>query len=451
MDFVQLETVEPLTLGISPINSKPNPQTAKKAIRTSLQASTLDGIFAAIFSLTTGGILLSNFLVELDASPVVFGILSSIPMLVNLVQPLGAYFSEQTTSRFQYSLLTYGTSRLLWLVLVLGIIGASWGGLSSSQLLILILLIILFSNLLAGFGSASWLSWLATIVPRRLRGRYFSIRNSASVLTTLLCVPLVGLVVSHWPGGSQQGYGVVLFVGVIFGILSLGCQYFKIDVNPKLQNTVTVRLSANINTGETPQNQFVHSIRQNSNMLKFLLYISLWMLGTSLSSPFFNFYMLATLDLDVSWVTFYGSLQAGANLLMLTLWGKLADKVGNLPILIFIGILVAIQPLFWLLIGTSQFDLWLWLPLLHIFSGGTLAAINLCTNNIQIGIVPVRNQSIYFAIGAAISGVSGALGTIIGGCIAQFQPSGLLSLFATSGLLQLAALLPLIFISEPGK
>jgi len=257
--------------------------------------------------------------------------------------------------------------------------------------------------------------------------------------------------VSHWPGGSQQGYGVVLFVGVIFGILSLGCQYFKIDVNPKLQNTVTVRLSANINPGETPQNQFVHSIRQNSNMLKFLLYISLWMLGTSLSSPFFNFYMLATLDLDVSWVTFYGSLQAGANLLMLTLWGKLADKVGNLPILIFIGILVAIQPLFWLLIGTSQFDLWLWLPLLHIFSGGTLAAINLCTNNIQIGIVPVRNQSIYFAIGAAISGVSGALGTIIGGCIAQFQPSGLLSLFATSGLLQLAALLPLIFISEPGK
>jgi len=451
MDFVQLETVEPLTLGISPINSKPNPQTAKKAIRTSLQASTLDGIFAAIFSLTTGGILLSNFLVELDASPVVFGILSSIPMLVNLVQPLGAYFSEQTTSRFQYSLLTYGTSRLLWLVLVLGIIGASWGGLSSSQLLILILLIILFSNLLAGFGSASWLSWLATIVPRRLRGRYFSIRNSASVLTTLLCVPLVGLVVSHWPGGSQQGYGVVLFVGVIFGILSLGCQYFKIDVNPKLQNTVTVRLSANINPGETPQNQFVHSIRQNSNMLKFLLYISLWMLGTSLSSPFFNFYMLATLDLDVSWVTFYGSLQAGANLLMLTLWGKLADKVGNLPILIFIGILVAIQPLFWLLIGTSQFDLWLWLPLLHIFSGGTLAAINLCTNNIQIGIVPVRNQSIYFAIGAATSGVSGALGTIIGGCIAQFQPSGLLSLFATSGLLQLAALLPLIFISEPGK
>jgi MFS family permease len=451
MDFVQLETVEPLTLGISPINSKPNPQTAKKAIRTSLQASTLDGIFAAIFSLTTGGILLSNFLVELDASPVVFGILSSIPMLVNLVQPLGAYFSEQTTSRFQYSLLTYGTSRLLWLVLVLGIIGASWGGLSSSQLLILILLIILFSNLLAGFGSASWLSWLATIVPRRLRGRYFSIRNSASVLTTLLCVPLVGLVVSHWPGGSQQGYGVVLFVGVIFGILSLGCQYFKIDVNPKLQNTVTVRLSANINPGETPQNQFVHSIRQNSNMLKFLLYISLWMLGTSLSSPFFNFYMLATLDLDVSWVTFYGSLQAGANLLMLTLWGKLADKIGNLPILIFIGILVAIQPLFWLLIGTSQFDLWLWLPLLHIFSGGTLAAINLCTNNIQIGIVPVRNQSIYFAIGAAISGVSGALGTIIGGCIAQFQPSGLLSLFATSGLLQLAALLPLIFISEPGK
>ena len=462
MDYVPVETSASLTLEISQINtaqttltptSKPSPQVVKNAIRTSLRASTTDAVLAAIFSLTTGGILLSNLLVELDASPVVFGMLSSIPMLVNLIQPLGAYLSERTSSRFQYSLWTFGISRLLWLILVIGIAIASWGGIDSQQLIVLTLLIVLFTHLLGGLGSASWLSWLAMIVPRRLRGRYFGIRNSAASLTNLVCAPLAGLVVSHWYGGTLQGYGVVLFVGVVFGILGLGCQHFKIDINPQLQNTDVFKSPEKDESClpkiTTPQNQLVSSIWKNSNFLMFLLYFGSWMLAVNLSAPFFNLYMLDTLNLDVSWVTLYSSLQAGANLLMLILWGKLADKIGNRPILIFIGIAVAITPLLWLGISTNSFDIWLWLPLLHIFTGGTWAAIDLCNNNMQMGIVPIKNQSIYFAIAAAVAGVSGALGTTIGSFIAQFSENGgLLAVFALSSLLRLAALVPLIFVKE---
>ncbi|MGM3308299.1 MFS transporter [Anabaena sp. WFMT] len=473
MDSVQVETVASLNLEIPQIDSlttvlssqsKSSSRFSKNAIRTSLQASTLDAIFAAIFSITTGGILLSKFLVELDASPVVFGMLSSIPMLVNLIQPLGAYISERTTSRFQYSALVYGISRLLWLILVIGIIGTSWGVINSQQLVILTLLIVFFSHLSGGLGSASWMSWLAIIVPRRLRGRYFGIRNSATSLTNLLCVPLAGLAVSHWYGGTLQGYGVVLFVGILFGLISLGCQYFKIDVNPQLQNTYIVD-SSNIknelgeitDTGLIPQNQEdkglamlnPYNIGKNSNFWIFLLYFSLWMLAFNLCTPFVNLYLLETLNVDVGWVTVYSSLQAGANLLMFVLWGKLADKVGNRPILIFVGIIVAVTPLLWFGISNSKLDIWLWLPLLHIFVGGTGAAVDLCNNNMQIGITPVRNQSIYFAIAAAIAGVTGALGTTIGGFIAQSPHfGGLLGLFALSSIFRLAALIPLIFVKE---
>ncbi|MBW4559398.1 MAG: MFS transporter [Trichormus sp. ATA11-4-KO1] len=463
MTSVQLETTAPVTLEIpqitsSPVVLSPSSRVAKNAIRTSLKASTLDAVFAAVFSISTGGILLSNFLVELDASPVVFGMLCSIPMLVNLIQPLGAYLSERTTSRFQYSLWTHGMARLLWLILVVGITSFSWGGFHNShQLIVLTLLIVLFSHLLGGLGSASWLSWLAIIVPRQLRGRYFGIRNSAASLTNLLCVPLAGLAVSHWKGGTLQGYGVVLLIGVVFGIVGLGCQYFKVDVNPKLQNTdinypIKDELGSELIYSPkltSPQNQLVSSIWQNSNFLMFLLYFSLWMFAVNISAPFFNLYMLDTLDLDISWVTLYSSLQAGANLLMLILWGKLADKVGNRPILIFVGILVAVTPLLWVGIGTNSLGLWLWLPLLHILTGGTWAAIDLCNNNIQLAIAPIKNQSIYFAIAAAIAGASGALGTTIGSLIAQFTNcGGLLGLFALSSLLRLLALVPLVFVRE---
>ncbi|MEH2116782.1 MFS transporter [Nostoc sp.] len=472
MDFVQVETTSPLTLEISqitlpPTALSPTSRIPKDTIRTSLRASTTDSVLAAVYSLGTGGILLSNFLVELGASPVVFGMVSSIPMLVNLVQPLGAYLSERSTSRFQYSLRTHGIGRLLWLVLVISIAGVSWGVVNTHQLVILTLLIVLFSNLLGGLGTASWLSWIAMIVPRQLRGRYFGIRNSAASLTNLVCVPMAGLAVSHWYGGTLQGYGVILLVGIVFGIIGLGCQYFQVDINPRSENTYYGKLPqaseiqpevAKDESSEVaqsihpPQNQLADSFWKNSNFLRFLLYFSFWALAVSLSEPFFNLYMLDRLDLDVSYVTIYNSLQAGATLLMLILWGKLADKIGNRPILICIGILVAAAPLLWLGIGVNRLDIWLWLPLLHILSGGTWAAIDLCSNNIQLAIAPNKNQSIYFAIAAAVAGASGALGTTIGSFIIQFaQFGGLLGLFALSSLFRLAALVPLLFIKEPGR
>ncbi|RDH50717.1 MFS transporter [Fischerella thermalis] len=430
---------------------------SKDAIRTSLRASTMDAIFAGIFGITTGGILLSNFLVELDAAPVAFGMPASIPMLANFIQPLGAYISERFSSRYQYSLLIYAPSRLIWLILVICIAAFSQQLINSQQLVILTLLIVFMSHLWGGLGSASWLSWMATLVHRRLRGRYFGIRSSVASLTNLICVPLAGLAVSHWYGGSLQGYGILLFIGILFGMISLACQHFKLDVNPQAQNAIAVNANnlhdpvdeqiANVNS--TSQPNFWQSLRNDTNFLIFLLYFSVWMFAVNLCNPFFNLYMLDTLDLDVSWVTFYGSLQAGANMLMLILWGRLADKIGNRPILFFIGIFVAIAPLLWLGIGYTSLDIWLWLPMLHIFLGGTGAAIDLCGNNMQLEVAPTKNQSIYFAMVAAIAGLCGAFGTILGGFLVQINfCGGLLGLFVFSTVFRLVALLPIIFVQE---
>ncbi len=476
MDSIQLETSAHLPPDISTIPfsennpvlaspilvAKPSLKIPKNAVRTSLQASTIDAIFAAIFSITTGGILLSNFLVELGANPVIFGMLSSIPMLVNLIQPLGAYLSERTTSRFRYSMWIYGISRLLWLFLAAGIWMNCWGLLDSHQLVTLTLVIVLTTHLLGGLGGASWLSWLAMIVPRRLRGRYFGIRSSVSNLTVLICVPLAGITTSTWHGGTLQGYGIVLAVGILSGFISLGCQCFKVDINPQEQNNLGLK-EREIKDGENSNSQHptvlsspnphclipTPPIWKDKNFLIFLGYFSLWMFAVNLSAPFFNFYMLDTLSVDVTWVTFYGSIHAGANLVLMVLWGRLADRIGNRSILILVGILVSITPILWLGVSGSSLDIWLWLPLLHILTGGTWAAIDLCNNNLQLEIAPVRNQANYFAIAAAVAGVSGALGTTIGGFLAE-NPiyGGLPGIFVISCLFRLVALIPLAFIQE---
>lgn len=284
---------------------------------------------------------------------------------------------------------------------------------------------------------------MATLVPRRLRGRYFGIRNSAANLVNLVCVPLMGLAVSAWVGGTIQGYGVVLFLGIVAGLFSLIFQFFIRDVNPQEQ-TLNCNGTRNPDSAQPAPKWF-----KDRNFLTFLLYCSGWTFAFNLSAPFFNLYMLDNLHLDVSVVTLYGSLASGANLLMLLMWGKLADRIGNRPILVVVGILTAVTPLFWLGAGTNSTALWVWLPLVHLLTGGTLAAMDLCGSNMQMSVAPAQSQAAYFAITAAIAGITGAIGTTAGGFLAQLTSiGGLPGLFTLSAVLRLLALLPLVFVQE---
>ncbi len=442
---------------------------SKAEIRTSLKAATLDGVFAAVFANVTGGVLLTHFLLELGANPTEIGILASIPMLANLMQPIGAYFSEQTTSRHDYCFWVYGISRSLWLGLAIAIVQVGQHHAAPDVLIAIALGVALLSYFLGALGSAPWLSWMAAIVPPSLRGRYFGLRNSAANLTTLISMPLIGLVVSRWQGGSIQGYGIVLLLGIVSGLVSLYFQNFMVDVNPQTGSGFSIPVSelpaSELPVSELPTseshgtlNPYPHSALLQSvplarfwhdaNFLQFLVYFNLWTFAVNLSAPFFNVYMLNDLALDISQVTLYNSLSAGANLLLLMFWGKLADRVGNRPLLLGVGIVFAVFPLLWLTMGANAWSIWVGLPLLHLIAGATAAAIDLCSNNLQMNIAPNHNQSIYFGIAAAFAGVSGALGTTAGGFWVQFGYGGWLGLFALSSVLRLGALLPLIFVQE---
>jgi MFS family permease len=390
----------------------------KAEIRHSLRASTLDGVFATVFGGITGGVLLTNFLLQLGATSVEIGLLASIPMFVNLLQPLGAYLSERTTSRHWYGLYIFGISRLFWVILLvlLAHFGDSEAG--HHYLVTGTLVIVLITHILASLGSASWFSWMAALVPRRLRGRYFGTRNSAANLVNLIGVPLLGLGISTWQGGPIQGYGIALALGIVAGLISLVFQFWMADVNPQAPlpgSTVT----RNQEAVESATKWY-----KDANFLTFLVYFSLWMFTVNLSAPFFNLYLLDNLHLDVSLVTLYGSLTAGANLLMLVFWGKLADRIGNRPILLTVGILAAVMPLFWLGVGGQATDLWLWLPLIHLFTGATWAAIDLCSNNIQMTVAPAKSQAVYFAIASAVAGVTGAPGNGSGWVSCPVKQSG---------------------------
>ncbi|MBW4455579.1 MAG: MFS transporter [Nostoc indistinguendum CM1-VF10] len=420
---------------------------SKPQIRTSLRALTLESLFAAVFYSIIGSALLSNFLLELGAGPVEIGLLASIPQLVNLLQPLGAYLVERSSSFNWYCMIIFIPARLLWIILVPAIwLVSSSNHITKHQVVLLTLGIMLMANIIEAFARAPWMTWTAVLVPGRLRGRYFGFRNSVLSLMNLIGVPLLGLAVSIWPSGTLQGYGAILVLGIVLGLLSQGCQFWMSDVNPQLLKVVGSDIPQPYRSG-------IHlRFLNDANFLKLLLYLAIWCFAVNVSAPFFNLYMLDDLNIDVSLVTIYNGLGAGANMLLLVFWGKLSDRIGNRPIMLLIGILVAVTPLLWLVAGNDSISLWIWLPFLHVLGSGTWAAIDLCTNNLMMGVAPVTNQSTYFAIAGAVAGVTGAMGIIAGSFLTTLPGvGGLLGLFVLSAVLRTAALLPLVFVQEQGS
>jgi Na+/melibiose symporter-like transporter len=303
---------------------------------------------------------------------------------------------------------------------------------------------------------------MAVLVPRRLRGRYFGLRNSASNLTSLVAVPLAGTAIASFPGGSVQGFGIALVLAILFGLISLMFQNFMADVNPQLQQALA---EPDRRIGEQGPLHEAHELsieiddiietskkedsKNKIDFWMFLIYYSGWMFAFSLSAPFFNLYMLDNLNLSISQVTLYSSLMAGANLMLLTTWGWLADRFGNSLLLLGGGLVAALTPLLWLFVGTGDLSVWLGLPLLHVIMGGSISAIELCANNLQIGVSPIKNQSSYLGWISAGAGVSGALGATLGGYLAEhWQIGGLLGLFILSSGCRLVALFPLFFVRE---
>jgi MFS family permease len=422
----------------------------KVSVRTSLRASSIDGSLSTAFSNITGGVLLSSFLIDLGASPFEIGMVASLPMIANLLQPLGALLSNLSHSRHDYGIWTFLPSRLLWLILLICIILRETNTDFSKELIYLTLTLVVTSNILGAMGSASWMSWLAALVPAKLRGRYYSVRSIVSNVTGLLCLPIASFIIANWQGGSIRGYGLVLSVGILAGVVSLTCQHFMIDINPQ-------KYQAKHQTEPEKQHHQINLFNnliapfQDRNLIVFLIYVALWGFAVNLSTPFFNLYMLENLNVDITWVTLFNSLSSGANMLMLLVWGRLSDRYGNRPLLIFVGMAISISPLFWLLTGISQVQeqLWLYLIIFHLFLGGTWAAIDLGSNNIQIGIAPMEHHATFFAIVAAIAGISSALGTTLGGTLAQYAHyEGIFGIFFLSAILRLVAVIPLLFVHE---
>ena len=268
-------------------------------------------------------------------------------------------------------------------------------------------------------------SWLADLVPANIRGKYFGMRAAISGAAYLGTFYVFSYVLQIFNNQALNGFALLFFVALV---ASFVCFF----IFTKIHNTpVAPEKDANFGFFD-----FLGETRQR-NLGKFILFVAFFQFAVYLAYPFFTPYLLSDLHFTYIFFALVFSAQFAARVLVVTLWGKYADKAGNLKVMRIVSFAIPFVPLLWLASPNV-----LCLVLVQLFSGACWAGFDLCSGNFIYEAAPAGKRLKYIAYYKALSTLFMALGALVGayllGVVKPVLGYNILALFVLSGVLNLA-------------
>jgi MFS family permease len=400
-----------------------------------------EGSLATGFLTCTGGTVLIGFALWLGATPFHIGLLTSLPAFAALAQLLAPYFTERQGQRKPLMMLMAGGQRALWLAIA----ALPFVVLPAGAGIVLLIALVTISAMLGAIGAVPWLSWMADLVPKDMRGRYFATRNLIMGTVGLILGPVVGLFLDLWQGwaGAASPFGFVLTfaAGALVGLVAVWLLR-RIVEPPMVQGA-----------GESLAHRLTLPWK-NAEFRRLILFRGYYIFVVNLAGPFFVVYHLQGLGLSFGAVYLLNTIGNLAMLMALRWWGRLCDRWGTRKVMLVNTIGKGIFPLFYIAMavtapGSPTALTWVLLVAAQVFSvfeGG----LELAANNLQINIAPREHNTAYLATYAAVFSLCSAISPLIGGALLS-QPAaaqvsigplnlvGYQLLFAASGLLRLSS------------
>lgn len=257
-----------------------------------------------------------------------------------------------------------------------------------------------------------WRAVMVLLVPIRRRGRYFARRSRISAVTSF---------------GALAGGGLLLHLAALLDWTAAGfALLFLLALAGRLHS---VRLLADLHDPETPAE--IHSRRSPMAALRaarrviavddfrrFTLFVASMQGAVAIAGPFFSVHMLR--NLGFSYVEFMANLAASIvmQLLTLTSWGYISDRLGNRIILVTTAFLIPLLPLAWIFSG----NFW-YLLAVQGLAGLAWGGFSLSSTNYLYDLRPSGSELAPFAaVQAVVSGMAVFCGALLGGWLATNLP-----------------------------
>jgi len=295
----------------------------------SLRISIIEGMFFSIMN-GAGAVFLIPFALFLGASNFDVGLLIAIPVLFAAWLQLGAL-----------KLLRICGKRRMVVVITDLLQSVSWLLVAATPFLFpnnQILFLIIFASLASIFGTIGtplWQSWMQSITPKKVLGKYFGIRNAilgiVAFLTMLACGFYLKLITTEF----MLLAFILIFLLSFAGRLVSGIIANKIEEPPIIVKKETIHIFA-----------FIKQLGKN-NFGHFVLFGTLMSFTLAMTGTFFSVYLLTTLGLSSDYMMYIAIISASVigSVVSMTYWGKIIDMFGAVAILRATTIVLILHPL----------------------------------------------------------------------------------------------------------
>jgi MFS family permease len=411
-------------------------------LKKNMKLSKLDGIYSNIMTTMTFGAFLTGFALSLGLNNFQIGIMASLAAFANLFQIVGSYFIEKTGGAKKICIYSVFTHRIIWILIAFLPLFTVLFNIENNTIILMFLIGIALVGITSAISSVSWMSWISELIIETERGKFFGNRNMimgiAGILSGLIGGYFLDLWEGYFPTLNTWGFSLLILIGVMFGFLSLKMLSLTSEKNKKKDNHYI-------------KESFIKSLKlpfKDQRFRKFLYFGIFWAFAVGIASPFFNVYMIGTLNINFSQIAIFAVISGLTNALGMQFWGNFIDRIGTKTILYITSLGAGITPLLWMFSSPNNYTV-LWL--VHFFAGVVWSGIGLATSLLLMQLVNKDYKSVYFAIFAAVTGLAASLSPILGGyivtLISDFEINlgfisikGLKFIFLITGIIRLSSL-----------
>ena len=369
--------------------------------RRQIRIATWEGVPSTIFQVLLGGPFLTGFLLYLGANSSQIGFVLAVTTLVNITQLGVAYGIQRIRSR---------RTALIWFIAVHRLLWAGTGlipFLFPKDVWVNVYIVTYTIAFMANAVSAMlWTSLISDLIPAKVRGRHFGIRNTVLNALSSICLFAGGILLDRYPGG--EGF-LLLFIPIwICAVANIVIYFFYPDLPFE----------------RSKETAFLPMVRKpllDSGFMKATCFLAGWLLMQTLIVPLYSYAMLELMRLSYSAVSALTVIQTVAMMISFYVWGNLNAHYSNKKLLFWTLPLIAGSCLSWGMLSVLPA-----LPVLvvsHILLGVGIGGFNQLAFNFTIGDTPKSERPMYVAMYSALTGLTSFLGPLAGGAAYQWMKS----------------------------
>lgn len=402
-----------------------------------MRMSILEGSATQIFLVWTSGSVLTGYTLYLGGGPMELAAIACVPQLAQVSSPLAAWLQGLFPRRLFLITVFALLGRSVWMLPAL----FPFLSMPAESAVKLLVMVLALSSVFQASAGAIWTAWMGEIVPDRRRGAYFGFRNGIMSLVGMGSNLLGGVLLDAIP----EPWNFPAILGIALLCAALGIWLYSKHWQPV-----------------TPQNarpfgEVFGGPLRDPNFRRFLMFAFYWQASVLAGSPFVYPYLLDHLGMSFTQVAIWSSLAAAVTLLTSTVWGRIADRTGNRPVLM-VGTLVAgsLLPLSWIFATPGNLTM-IWVS--SLMDAIAWGAINPAIFNLALATAPKRNRIDYIAMLSLTTGVAGFAGGMLAGrlmkaiegqsaMIGAYEWTNYQTIFVVSGIMRCTAFLLLGRVEE---